>query len=151
MPVIRGKIRSAILKGYSKAVPWQGTNTAQHAAFQCMWAKYDHVLPHARVGSSNLDNVYLTCAACNYGRRNYLLEKFDLVHPRLHARREENGTDLRVFVHGDRHVNQAVLPPPPATDDERRHTRRFGSINIFENRSGADGGTHTAKFNNTLR
>jgi len=62
-------------------VPWGNTNKTQHAGFQCMWAQYDHVLPHARGGSSELDNVYLTCAACNYGSGNFLLEEFDLVHP----------------------------------------------------------------------
>ena len=46
-----------------------------------MWAQYNHILPHAHGGRSDLENVYLTCAACNYGRGNYLLEKFDLLHP----------------------------------------------------------------------
>ena len=79
MPVIRDKVRSVIHREYPKAVPWGGTNSTQHAAFQCMWAQYDHILSHARGGRSDLENVYLTCAACNYGRGNYLLEEFDLI------------------------------------------------------------------------
>ncbi len=97
IPVIRGRIRTAIRKEYPRAVPWEGTNATQHAAFQCMWAQYDHILPHARGGRSDLENVYLTCAACNYGRGNYLLEEFDLLHPSLHARREGNWNGLESF------------------------------------------------------
>jgi hypothetical protein len=97
IPVIRGKIRSAICAEYPEEVPWLGANATQHAAFQCMWAQYDHILPHARGGSSDLENVYLTCAACNYGRGNYLLEEFDLMHPALHAPRRGDWDGLGNF------------------------------------------------------
>ena len=95
--VIRGKVRATIRKEFPKAVPWEGTNATQHAAFQCIWAQYDHILPHARGGRSDIDNVYLTCAACNYGRGNYLLEDFDLLHPSLHAPRQGSWDGLENF------------------------------------------------------
>ena len=97
IPVIRGSVRAAIKKEYPRAVPWEGTNATQHAAFQCMWAQYDHVLPHARGGRSDLENVYLTCAGCNYGRDNYLLEEFDLIHPSLRPPREGSWDGLERF------------------------------------------------------
>lgn len=97
MPVIRGKVRSLVHKEYPKAVPWGATNATQHAAFQCMWAQYDHILPYARGGLSDLANVYLTCAACNYGRGNYLLEEVDLVHPSLHPPRQGSWNGLENF------------------------------------------------------
>jgi hypothetical protein len=97
IPVIRAKVRSAIRKAYPQAVPWGGTNASQHAAFQCMWAQYDHILPHARGGRSDLENVYLTCAACNYGRGNNLLEELDLVHPSLHGPRQGDWDGLESF------------------------------------------------------
>lgn len=81
IPVIRSAVRRYFQTHYSEAVCWGSTNNTQHAAFQCMWAQYDHVIPHAMGGSSGFENVYLTCAACNYGRGNYLLEEFDLIHP----------------------------------------------------------------------
>lgn len=96
-PVIWAKVRIAIRKQYSKAVPWEGTNATQHAAFQCMWAQYDHILPHARGGRSDLENVYLTCSACNFGRGNYLLKDFDLLHPSLHAPRQGSWDKLESF------------------------------------------------------
>lgn len=100
IPVIRDKVRSAIREAYPRAVPWGKSNTTQHAAFQCMWAQYDHILPHARGGRSDLENVYLTCAACNFGRGNYLLEEFELVHPGFRAPRQGNWDGLEGFRQG---------------------------------------------------
>jgi hypothetical protein len=97
IPVIRGALRSAIHTNYPKAVPWGSTNDSQHAAFQCMWAQYDHILPHQRGGLSNLENVYLTCAACNYGRGAHLLDELDLIHPSLHDPRQGNWNGLESF------------------------------------------------------
>ena len=81
IPVIRDEVRIAIAKAYPDAVPWGSKNALQHAAFQCMWAQYDHIVPHARGGTSDLENVYLTCAACNYGRGSYTLEEVGIAHP----------------------------------------------------------------------
>ena len=97
IPVIRSEIRIAIRKEYPEAVPWRRTKTTQHAAFQCMWAQYDHILPHAHGGGSDLENIYLTCAACNYGRGAYLLEEFDLLHPNLHPPRQGQWDGLERF------------------------------------------------------
>jgi 5-methylcytosine-specific restriction endonuclease McrA len=98
IPVVRAEVRRAIRKQHPGAVQWEGTNATQHAAFQCMWAQYDHVIPHARGGCSNLENVYLTCAACNYGRMHYLLEEQDLMHPGLHAPRRGDWDGLERFL-----------------------------------------------------
>lgn len=82
IPVIRQQVRDRIRKLYPTVLPWGRANTTQHAAFQAMWAQYDHVLPHARGGSSDLDNVVVTCAPCNYGRMDYVLEELGLSDPR---------------------------------------------------------------------
>ncbi len=87
IPVIRSEVRRYFQFHYPETVSWGSTNETQHAAFQCMWAQYDHILPHAMGGSSGIENVYLTCAACNYGRGNYLLEECDLIHPSDHPPR----------------------------------------------------------------
>ena len=46
---------------YRDALPWGRTNTGQHAAFQCLWLQFDHVLPHSRGGPTDLDNLIITC------------------------------------------------------------------------------------------
>ncbi len=117
IPVISGKIRAAARKAYPDAVPWNGTNATQHAGFQCMWAQYDHIVPHSRGGSSNLDNIYLTCAACNYGRGSYLLEEVGLVHPGLHPPRQGDWNGLEHFrLDGVTPPSQHPAAPPPAPD-----------------------------------
>lgn len=82
MPVIRREIREFIKKIYPEALQWGKQNIDQHAAFQAMWVQYDHILPHARGGNNDLDNMVITCSACNYGRMQYTLEEVGLVDPR---------------------------------------------------------------------
>ncbi len=85
IPVIRTEIRKYIHNIYPESVPWGKTNKSQHAAFQCMWLQYDHVVPHSRGGSNDLDNIVITCAACNFGKWNYALEELGLLDPRKYA------------------------------------------------------------------
>lgn len=83
IPVIRADIRKAIHKIYPISVRWGSTNASQHAAFQCMWAQYDHVVPHSHGGTNDLDNLVVTCAACNFGKMEYTLEELSLIDPRI--------------------------------------------------------------------
>ena len=97
IPVIRTEIRKRIREKYPEALPWENTNTGQHAAIQAMWVNYDHVLPHARGGTSDLDNVVITCAPCNYARWNYVLEEVDLIDPRTREPVRSNWDGLERF------------------------------------------------------
>lgn len=47
-----------------------------------MWVQYDHLVPHARGGNNDLKNIVITCAPCNYGRWNKLVEEVGLRDPR---------------------------------------------------------------------
>ncbi|PIB97146.1 HNH endonuclease [Caulobacter sp. X] len=83
MPLIRPEVRRFFTRAYPTAAYWGNTNKTCHAAFQCMWLQYDHVLPHARGGSNALSNLVLTCAGCNYGRVSRTLEEVGLLDPRM--------------------------------------------------------------------
>lgn len=82
IPVIKKEIRDKFVAAYPNAVSWGRTNDTQHAAFQAMWAQYDHILPHARGGNNDIDNVVLTCSACNFGRMSFTLDEVGLLDPR---------------------------------------------------------------------
>lgn len=82
IPVIRNETRVRIRVFYPDALPWGRRNIDQHAAFQAMWLQYDHLLPHARGGTNDLDNIVIACAPCNYARMNRTLEEVGLVDPR---------------------------------------------------------------------
>jgi len=84
IPVIRREVRDRLRKLYSSdVIPWSDKSTEQqHAAFQAMWAQYDHILPRARGGNNELSNIVVTCAPCNYSRMNYTLEEVGLLDPR---------------------------------------------------------------------
>lgn len=82
IPVIRAENRKFLHKIYPTTIPWGKTNASQHAAFQCMWLQYDHVVPHSSGGSNDLDNLVITCAACNFGKMEYTIEELGLLDPR---------------------------------------------------------------------
>lgn len=83
IPVIRTEIRNRIRAAYPDALLWGRRNVDQHAAFQALWAQYDHVLPHAKGGDNDLSNIVITCAPCNFARMDYTLEEVGLSDPRL--------------------------------------------------------------------
>jgi 5-methylcytosine-specific restriction endonuclease McrA len=82
IPVVRSQVRERIRKVYPVALRWGAANPQQHAAFQLMSAYADHVKPHARGGESDLANLVITCAGCNFGRGRYLLEEVGVLDPR---------------------------------------------------------------------
>jgi hypothetical protein len=82
MPVIRPEVRKRVLFAYPGSMRWGPKEAEQHAAFQAMWAQYDHVLPHALGGTNDLSNIVLACAACNFGRGGYSLQDVGVVDPR---------------------------------------------------------------------
>ena len=82
IPVIRPEIKKLLHKIYPESIPWGRTNASQHAAFQCMWVQYDHVVPHSSGGTNDLNNLVITCAACNFGKMEYTLEELGLLDPR---------------------------------------------------------------------
>ena len=85
IPVIRKEVRDRFRELYPEVMPWGKTNREQHAAFQVMWAQYDHIVPHARGGTNDLDNIVVACAPCNFGRMNYLVEEVGLADPRTRS------------------------------------------------------------------
>lgn len=68
---------------YPEALRWASRNSDQHAGFQALWLTYDHLLPHARGGSSDLENMLVTCQPCNCGRSNLTCAEVGLADPRL--------------------------------------------------------------------
>lgn len=81
IPVIHKRIRERAARLYPHVVTWGRSNPSQHAAFQAMWLQFDHLIPHSRGGTSDLSNVLITCAPCNYGRFHYTVEELDLINP----------------------------------------------------------------------
>lgn len=82
MPVVRAETRKRMSVAYPKCVGWGAKEVEQHAALLVMWAQYDHIIPHARGGTNDLDNLVVSCGTCNFGRAGYLLEEVDLLDPR---------------------------------------------------------------------
>lgn len=82
VPVIRKEVRYHFQKLHPDLQLWGKRNVDQHAAFQALWAQYDHVVPHSRGGATDLDNLVVTCAPCNFARMELTIEEVGLEDPR---------------------------------------------------------------------
>jgi len=83
IPVIRQEIRKLLTTLYPHSAHWGASNASRHPTLHAMQAQYDHLLPHSRGGTNDLDNLVITCSPCNYGRGHYTLEEMGLSDPRL--------------------------------------------------------------------
>src|SRR5215212_3864057 len=75
IPVVPVEVRRLLNRVYPDAARWGGRNADQHAALQCMWLQFDHLIPNERGGTSDLENVVVTCASCNFGRMQLTIEE----------------------------------------------------------------------------
>lgn len=82
IPVVPPEIRQKIRQCYPDVVPWERNNIGQHAALQCMWLQFDHILPNQRGGDSSIENLVITCGPCNFGRMMWTVEESGLIDPR---------------------------------------------------------------------
>lgn len=90
IPLIRGETRRRIQSQYPEVLRWGGGNPQKHTAFQAMEMNFDHLMPRARGGSREVENMIATCAPCNCGRMELTLEQVGLSIPR--PRGDSNST-----------------------------------------------------------
>ena len=83
--VVLGTARKAMRTLVPEAVRWGGTNNTQHGAFFALTATIDHIVPHAKGGGSDAENLVTACWPCNFGRGDMLLEEVGLHDPRSRA------------------------------------------------------------------
>jgi 5-methylcytosine-specific restriction endonuclease McrA len=87
MPLVRSAIRKCINKLYPSAARWTSPKeTDQHRGLQVMWMQFDHLLVHSRGGATDLENLVVACAACNFGRDRFTLDEMRLTDPRIDVR-----------------------------------------------------------------
>lgn len=93
VPLIRSAVPKKLRAFYPDLRIWGSINADMHAAFQLMWMQFDHVVPHNRGGRTDIENVVVTCAPCNYGKGKFMLEELGLIDPRLHPRAPKTSWD----------------------------------------------------------
>jgi hypothetical protein len=87
IPLVRAEVRKMLTQLYPDAARWTGAREdRQHRGLQVMWLQYDHVTVHSRGGETTMQNLVVTCPACNFGRDRYMMEEVCLRDPRVHPR-----------------------------------------------------------------
>ncbi len=85
MPVVLSAARRAMIRIAPNVLLWPPKDDQKHAAFYALTAVVDHLVPHARGGTNNPENLVTSCQSCNYGKGNYLIEELQLLDPRDRA------------------------------------------------------------------
>lgn len=80
-PLIARAARHLLQREYAEA-RWGGVNDERHNALMCLDNEFDHVLPHSRGGTNEVENLVPCCAPCNCGKEDYTLEQLGLLDPR---------------------------------------------------------------------
>ncbi len=87
VPLIRSEVRKAICLTYPNEARWTGPREdQQHRGLQVMWLQYDHVVVHSRGGETSMENLVVTCPACNFGRDRFMMSEVGLRDPRFAPR-----------------------------------------------------------------
>ena len=81
--VIPSRVRRWMDKRLPGVIRWdQATNLGCHAGFWTLWGSVDHVIPRARGGRNEAENLVTACMVCNFAREDYTLEQLGLADPR---------------------------------------------------------------------
>ncbi|MGO1074585.1 HNH endonuclease [Inquilinus sp. CA228] len=80
--VVLPTVRPAMTARLPDSIRWGSTNVERHAAFFALTATIDHLVPHAKGGGNDPENLLTTCQACNFGRSDWLIEEVGLIDPR---------------------------------------------------------------------
>jgi 5-methylcytosine-specific restriction endonuclease McrA len=79
--VIDRKARNVFAKQFGIESRWTSKEFQRHATLHAMAASLDHVVPHARGGTNETDNLITACYCCQFGRGNLTLEEAELSEP----------------------------------------------------------------------
>lgn len=81
--VISRKARSVFARLYPEEARWGKTFHAQtHSALGSLAASLDHILPHARGGTNDEENLVTACTPCQFGRNQWTLAEVGFADPR---------------------------------------------------------------------
>ena len=83
--VVLSRARTVIMQAVPDVLHWGAADKDKHAAFYALTAVADHLVPHSRGGTSELENLVTTCQSCNYGKGDWLIEQVGLTDPRTRS------------------------------------------------------------------
>ncbi|MGI4795797.1 MAG: HNH endonuclease [Janthinobacterium lividum] len=108
--IVHPKAQNHIAARLPGAVRWGNRDIQLNAAFYTLRGVLDHVVPHSNGGSSDPENLVVSCQPCNYGKGNYFIEQFGLSDPRLRTPHVDKWDGLRRVLSGAQVALQAIAP-----------------------------------------
>lgn len=80
--VVHSEMIRLLDDAFPDVVRWRSRKMVDlHGAFRVLCASVDHVLPHSRGGTSEVDNLVAACGPCNFGRNQWTIEEVGFLDP----------------------------------------------------------------------
>ena len=83
--LISPSARKRLVALYPDVARWGRLNRDKHHGLSALTATLDHVLPHSRGGTNDLENLVSACGMCQFGRGHWTLEEVGFTDPRSRA------------------------------------------------------------------
>jgi 5-methylcytosine-specific restriction endonuclease McrA len=81
--VVATDARKVLCHAFPDETHWASSSFERcHSALRAMTASLDHVVPHSRGGTNQVDNLVTACYSCQFGRGNFTLAEVELADPR---------------------------------------------------------------------
>jgi hypothetical protein len=81
--VVPASVRRWMARRLPGAIRWvQHANPEGHAGFWTLWGSVDHVIPRARGGRNEPENLVTACLVCNFAKDAFTIEQLGLADPR---------------------------------------------------------------------
>ena len=93
--VISRPARNAVARIFPNETRWNLKEFVRHSALYAMAASLDHVVPHSRGGTNQIENLVTACYCCQFGRGEWTLKEAELYDPGTSSPLPISGTDLR--------------------------------------------------------
>jgi hypothetical protein len=109
-----------------------GTRQEHHGAAVALRACADHVVPHARGGQTNAENLVTACWPCNFAKAGYAIEEIGIEDPRLRPPRTADDWDglMSLVPQLQQRLNPINRPATPRIPSLEGTQKGIGGVSI---------------------
>ncbi len=102
---------SVLRRRLPNVLTWGTRDTEMNTAMYALKGVLDHVLPHARGGTSDAGNLVTSCQTCNYGKGDFHLAEVGLDDPRTRPPQRDGWDGLRRLLSAARPASRGPAHP----------------------------------------
>jgi 5-methylcytosine-specific restriction endonuclease McrA len=80
--VLDRKARAKLCKAFPDETHWSREELSRHSVLHALSVSLDHIVPHSRGGTNDVENLVTACYVCQFGRNCWTLAEVGFEDPR---------------------------------------------------------------------